>query len=396
MTIETDTGAVVSVVGNIFYEKYLPHVPLSSFSKQLQSYSGEVLATKGEMLVDVEFKGQRAKLPLVVVDGDSPALLGRNWLMEIKLDWNQLFVVNCGVGEELLTKHSFMFDGQHGIIRGFKADLLQKNGAKPVFKKACPVPFSLKEVVEKERDRLTKDGIMTPVMHSQWESPIVVVPKTDGRVRICGDYKVSVNSVLDVDQYPLPNIEDILATLSGGVYFSKLILFNAYQQLELEEDAKKVLTINTHKGLFRIERLNVGVSRAPPIFQSVMDSLLSGRKNVVCYLDDILVTTMSVEEHKRVLSVVLQRLERHNIKAKLSKFEFFKSTVKYLGYKIDKEGPHPTEEKVTAIIDAPAPTNVTELRSWLGLINYYGRFQRSLASIIGLLHELLKKNLTWK
>ena len=133
--------------------------------------------------------------------------------------------------------------------------------------------------MEKELDRLTKDGIMTPVMHSEWASPIVVVPKTDGRVRICGDYKVSVNPMLDVDQYPLPNIEDIFATLSGGVYFSKLDLSNAYQQSELEEDAKNVLTINTHKWLFRIEILNFGVSSAPAIFQSVMDRVLSGVKN---------------------------------------------------------------------------------------------------------------------
>ena len=396
LTMEIDTGAVVSVVGNGFYEKYLPHVPLSSCSKQLQSYSGEILATKGETLVDVEFQGQKAQLPLVVVDGDKPALLGRNWLMEIKLDWNQLFVVNYGLGEEFLKKHRSVFDCQHGVIKGFKADLLLKKDVKPVFKKARPVPFSLKEVVEKELDRLTKDGIMAPVMHSEWASPIVVVPKTDGRVRICGDYKVSVNPVLDVDQYPLPNIEDIFATLSGGAYFSKLDLSNAYQQLELEEDAKDVLTINTHKGLFRIERLNFGVSSAPAIFQSVMDRVLSGVKNVVCYLDDILITTRSVEEHKKVLSQVLQRLERHNIKAKLSKCEFFKSAVNYLGYKIDKEGPHPTEEIVRAIIDAPVPTNVTELRSWLGLINYYGRFQRSLDSILGPLHELLRKDVTWR
>ena len=91
-------------------------MPLSSFSKQLQSYSSEILATKGEILVDVEFQGQKAKLPLVVVDGDKPALLGRNWLMEIKLDWNHLFLVNYSFGEELLKKHWSVFDSQHGVI----------------------------------------------------------------------------------------------------------------------------------------------------------------------------------------------------------------------------------------------------------------------------------------
>ncbi|XP_065071854.1 uncharacterized protein LOC135696403 [Rhopilema esculentum] len=135
--------------------------------------------------------------------------------------------------------------------------------------------------------------------------------------------------------------------------------------LELEEDAKDVLTINTHKGLFMIERLNFGVASAPAISQSVIDRVLSGVKIVVCHLDDILITTRSIEEHKEILSVVLQRLESHKIKAKLSKCEFFKFSVTYLGYKIDKEGFHPTEEKINAIIDAPAPTNVTELRSGL-------------------------------
>ena len=124
LKMEIDTGAVVSVVGIGFYEKDLPQLPLSSFSKQLQSYSGEILATKGDILVDVEFKRQKAKLPLVVVDADKPALLGRNWLMEIKLDRNQLFVLNYGLGGELLKKHNSILDGQHGVIKGFKADLL--------------------------------------------------------------------------------------------------------------------------------------------------------------------------------------------------------------------------------------------------------------------------------
>ena len=99
-----------------------------------------------------------------------------------------------------------------------------------------------------------------------------------------------------------------------------------------------------------------------------MDRVLSGVKNMVCNLDDILITTRSIEEHEKVLSDVLQRLERHNIKTKLSKYEFFMSTVNYLGYKIDKEGLHPTEEKIRAIIVALLQTNVTELISWLGLI----------------------------
>ena len=97
--------------------------------------------------------------------------------MEFKLNWNQFFVVNYDLGEELLKKYKYVFAVQHGVIKGFKADLLLKKDAKPVFKKVRPVPFSLKAIVEKELNRLTKDGIMTPVMHSEWASPIVVVQR---------------------------------------------------------------------------------------------------------------------------------------------------------------------------------------------------------------------------
>ena len=131
----------------------------------------------------------------------------------------------------------------------FQADLKLKDPASPpVFKKPWPVPFALKEAVGKELDRLEAQGIITKVNHSEWAAPIVVVPKGDGQLRICGDYKVTINPVLAVDQYPLPKPEDLFTALSGGKQFTKLDLQHAYQQLRLEDSAKELVTINTHKG----------------------------------------------------------------------------------------------------------------------------------------------------
>ena len=125
--------------------------------------------------------------------------------------------------------------------------------------------------MEQKLDRLEKAGVLERVDHSDWAAPIVTVLKKNGQVRICGDYKVTVNPVLVVDTYPLPRPEDLFATLAGGKYFSMLDLSHAYNQVVLDDDARHFLTINTHRGLYRYTRLHFGVASAPSVFQKAMD-----------------------------------------------------------------------------------------------------------------------------
>ena len=139
-------------------------------------------------------------------------------------------------------------------------------------------------------DRLEKEGVVTKVSHSAWAAPVVVVPKADGCIRLCGDFKVMVNHVLDVDKYPLPNPQDLLSALARGKRLTKLDLKHAYQQLPLNEESKQFLTIKNIKGLYKYQRLSFGVANAPAIFQSTMDTILKGIDGVVCYFDDILIT----------------------------------------------------------------------------------------------------------
>lgn len=132
---------------------------------------------------------------------------------------------------------------------------------------------------------------------SDWAATIVVVPKKDKIVMICGDYKVMVNQCIQKEDYPLPNAEDLFATLAGGKVFSNLDLPFAYQQLPLDTISKQYLVANTHKGLYKYHRLAYGVSTAPAIFQKTMDQVLHGIPNVVCFVDDILVMALIMEEH---------------------------------------------------------------------------------------------------
>ena len=146
----------------------------------------------------------------------------------------------------------------------------------------------MKPMIDIELDSLEKAGILEKITHSDWAATIEPVPKKDGRIRICGDSKVSVNQSLIVDQHPLPNPEELFSILTGGQQFSKLDLSQAYQQIILDDDSRKYTTINTHRGLYQYTRLPFGISSSPAIFQRTMDSVLQGILHVICYLDDIL------------------------------------------------------------------------------------------------------------
>ena len=152
------------------------------------------------------------------------------------------------------------------------------------------MPFGLRGRVEQELDRLERMGVIEAVTFSEWAAPIVPIVKQDGSIRICGDYKLTVNRVADLESYPLPRIDDLLASLGKGQLFSKLDLANAYLQLALDEDSKKFVSISTQKGLYRYNRLPFGVASAPAIFQRTMEGLLGDIPNVHVYLDDILVS----------------------------------------------------------------------------------------------------------
>ena len=215
--------------------------------------------------------------------------------------------------------------------------------------------------------------------------------KQDGSIRLCGDYKVTVNRAAKVDKYPLPRIDELFASLEGGRSFTKLDLAQAYQQVPLDVDSKKLTTINTPKGLYQYTRLPFGISSAPSIFQRVMENLLNDIPNVCVYIDDILVTGKTDADHLKNLDDVLTRLGRAGLRLKHTKCAFLLSSLEYLGHRISEKGLQPTQDKVNAILEAPAPENVSQLRSFLGAIGYYSKFVPNLSSKLAPLYRLLRK-----
>lgn len=278
-------------------------------------------------------------------------------------------------------------------MKGIEAKITLKPDHTPKFYQPRVVPYAIRPKVEAELTRLPEMVVISPMQYSEWATPVVPVIKKDGSVRLCGDFKVTLNPAICVDHYPIPRIEDLFASLAGGQLFSKLDLSSAYLQMPVAHESRKLLTISTQKGLFCYNRLPFGIAPAPALFQKAMDQILLGIPNTHCYLDDILITGRDHVEHLKTLDQVLTRLEKYGLK--LQREKFFRQSLEYLGHYIDAAGLHKSPEKIKAIMEAPAPTNVSQLRSFLGMINYYGRFIPNLASVLNPLNALLCKEKKW-
>ena len=397
VVMEIDTGAAVSLISDTTYKSLFPEVPLRASSVSLRTYTSESVPVLGEFDASIQYETQTHVLPVVVVEGSGPNLLGRNWLSQLQLNWTHLKhirTVRTDI-QLLLDKYPELFKNELGTMTNFTVSLELKPGARPRFHRPRPVPFALRDNVDAEISRLVDSGILSQVDHSDWAAPIVAVPKKDGKIRICGDYKVTINPSMAVVQHPLPKPDELFASVSGGKIFSKIDLSHAYQQLPLDPNSRKLVTINTHRGLFHYNRLPFGVASAPALFQRAMDTILQGLPNVICYIDDILVSSSTREEHLSTLEKVLQRLSKEGITVKYEKCVFLADSVEYLGHVVDGNGLHTSQNKRQAIIDAPAPENVQQLRSLLGLINYYGKFIPNLSSILHPLNNLLKVSSKW-
>ena len=392
--MEVDTGASRSTASKYVYDAELSDYPIQPVGVILSNYSGEKIPVVGKITVPVKYENQEHILDLIVVEYNLPRLLGRDWLSRKRVDWRNVFNVKVEPTKNeisipksetfpaqfnnVLEEHKMLFSTQSFGIKGFKGSLKLKEGVKPVFMKDRSVPYSLVEKVEKEYDRLVESDILYPVSSSSWASPVVHVSKSDGSLRVCGDYK-GINERIEDDVYKLPNIQDMFALLSQNWAvpntFSVIDLASAFNKLFLDEESSQLLTINPRKGLFRSKRLCFGVKTATSQFQRVKDSILSGIKSVMVRVDDILVATSGgVTPHMEVMKEVFGRLAKHNVKLNGLKCQFFPAQVKYMGHILSKEGISPVNSKLDAIRLAPRPTNVSQLRSFLGMLNYCTKF----------------------
>lgn len=421
--MEIDTGACQSVFSEADKNELFPNITIHKYKSNISVVTGDPVKVLGYIKVTISkpdsVEKHSAKAIVIATKRKFTPLLGRTWLDIFYHGWRNFFsntdkttkhkknVVNGMTQQPTFDKEKFVqtlvadypnvFSNKStGTIKHFKIDINLKENAKPIFYKPYTMPYSLRERTEKEINRLLSLDILYPVRHSNWATPIIPVEKPNNDIRICSDCKVTINKYLVKDHYPLPQIEDILANLAGSKFFCVLDLKDAFQQIEVAESSQEYLTINTHLGLFRYRRLTYGISLAPTYFQSVMDSILRGLPNTVCFIDDVLIGGKTKEEMISNLVAVIVRLNEYNVRVKLEKCQFFVDRVKYLGHEISQLGVQPRKEKLQALIKAPPPTNLTQLRSYLGLVNYYSKYAQNLSDLLVPLYRLTKKDVKFE
>lgn len=401
VSMQLDTGADMSIISE-HVARNIPYLKIErDKSSLITDYSSREIEIVGKADVMVKYEKQILELPLVIVSGDRKSLLGLNWIEKLKLNLPELLKetqlsVNAVNAHELLKDYETVFEPGLGTIENVTANLELKENAIPKFLPPRQVPFAIKTQVEQEIMRLEQEGNWKKVKYSNWATPLVPVAKPDGSVRLCGDYKVTVNPQLNVAQHPLPNPSIMFATMGNCKVFSKIDLKTAFQQLVMDENSQEICTLNTPLGLYQPKRLPYGIASSPALWQETMDKIFTGLPGVFCFVDDIVVGGENKEQHDDRLKNVLKRMKENGIKINKDKCLFNVSSVKYLGFVIDGNGIHKTEDKIRAVKEARIPENVKELQSFLGLVTFYARFIKDLATIAHPLYQLLKNETRWE
>lgn len=225
---------------------------------------------------------------------------------------------------------------------------------------------------------------------SSFASPVVLVRKTDGSLRLCVDYR-KLNCKTRRDAFPLPRIDESLDALGRAQVFSSIDLASGYHQVAVHEKDRHKTAFITPFGLYEYQRMPFGLCNAPATFQRLMQTIMSDLvfQMVLVYLDDLLVYSSTFEEHLVRLETVLQRLREAGLKIKVDKCHFLQSEVRFLGQVVSAQGVSTDPEKVSAVNQWPVPNTLKELRSFLGFCSYYRRFIEGFSRVAGPLHDIV-------
>ena len=272
---------------------------------------------------------------------------------------------------------------------------IDTGNARPIKQAPYRVSQAQRIEIDQQISNMLCQNIIKP-SSSPWSSPVVLLKKKDGSTRFCVDYR-KPNAVTRKDSYPLPRIDDAIDALSGSTLFTTLDLQSGYHQVAMNSESRDKTAFISHAGLYEYNVMSFGLTNAPSTFQRLMSTVLHGLEWKICliYIDDIIIFSSSFDEHLHRLRLVFDRLRLANLKLKPSKCTFARKSVRFLGFLVSSSGVSPDPDKLSAVQSFPVPTNVRDVRSFLGLRNYYRRFVKDFAKVASPLHRLTRRDVTF-
>lgn len=400
LRMELDTGSGFTIMTKATYKLHFPEVKLKKWENLvLRTFTSEKCTVAGWFYAEVKFALRAEKLKILVVERGIGDLLGRDFLKSFDMTVMQINEIKADPNSdnvEMMTKQLIdafpkLFEDKVGECREVTVSLETTEDLKPVYRKPRQIPYAYEEEVLEMLDDWEQSGIATPVDTCEFGTPLVVRPKNDGSLRICGDYKSTINQFLKPHNHVMPTTDEILRTLSGCTYFFVIDIRSAYMQLRLDDRSAEICTLSTPKGLYRMNRMPFGIRPASSIFQCEMDKRLRKVPRVGVFVDDIVGGGRTAEECKETTIAVFEILQKSGFTLKRKKLKLFKRKLEVLGHVIDSNGVAKNEGKVKAIRDVKPPVNVKEVQSFCGMVNYYAKFMPALSETLEPIHKLCRK-----
>ena len=414
-----DTGASCNLLSSSTWKKIGTPTLQKDETRPLISASNDVIPTSGSVDLDVTVTTEDGDansqiLPFTVTDQldilgtnaiNSLQLMIRNNPVKVHVDNIRTIRSHQHLQESCLQickEFPDLWKPELGCLKDYSLEVKFKpDVTPPQFCKPRTVPFAVQEDLNQAYDIGIAKGIWKPVTFNEYGTPVVPVRKQSqpnqpsGAVRVCGDYSVFINGQLETYRQPMPLPEDLMRRLDGTHYFSKVDLADAYNQIELGPESQRRLALSTHRGVLLQTRLPFGISSATGYFQDVMNQLTSDLPGVAVYLDDILISGKTAEDHLNNLRRLLKRLNDRGLRCRIQKCVFAQDSVTYLGHTISRDGIS-KGPKADAVTKMPAPSNVSQLRSFLGSVQFYNKFLPDLSTISEPLYHLTEKHTKWK
>ena len=360
-----DTGASVDIIDELAFNTLQKNTPLAlqrSTTRIFAYGATKQLPVMGKFNATLDSSTGSTTSQIHVIEGNFGCLLSYKTASALGLIMLKINMVKPEhpTHEQLLNEYAHIFDGI-GTLKDFEVKLHIDESVPPVAQPPRRIPFHMRQKVSDALAKLERDGIIEKVSNATpWISPLVVIPKKDGDIRLCVDMRMA-NRAIQRERHPTPTVDDLIHTLNGATVFTKLDLRSGYHQLTLAEESRHITTFATHKGLRRYRKLNFGTNSASEIFQHVVSEQIRDIPNAVNISDDIIISGKTQAEHDDALRAIFQRFSLVGLTLNKDKCEFGQSQLTFFGFVFSGDGISPDPAKVDAIHNCPPPSSVKDV-----------------------------------